>query len=521
MSDPGQTSYDEIPYGSNPFSYTHPGCLAGVATLSGLAPPPVERCRVLELGCARGGNLIPMAQSLPAGRFVGIDLSRRQIAEGRAVVERLGLGNIRLEAMSILDVDEGFGEFDYIICHGVYSWVPAEVQDRILEICAANLVENGIAYVSYNTYPGWHLRATIRETMAFHVQQFDDPQVRIEQARLFLNFLVRAARGPNSVYGRLLKQEADFLSAQTDSYLFHEHLEEENHPLYFHQFNERASARKLQYLAEARPSALASQLPPDVTEVLAGLSTDHIRREQYLDFLCNGTFRRSLLCHARAPVDRPRPERLTGLRLVTKVKPVSERPDVRSDAVEEFRSSDGVSVSTNRPLVKAALLALFEVWPDGLDFSAVWAAVQSRLGDAAPARLDGEAGVLAEALLRCYMSDLVEVHAHAPRFVREASTRPLASPLARLQAETGTRVTNLRHQAVDVGELEGVVLRFLDGSRDRPALLECVVAVVASGEMEIHESDWPLRDESKIRELLGAELEPALHRLARSALLLE
>src|SRR4051794_6758842 len=92
-------SYDEIPYGDNFFPYTHPIHLATMGLIFGIEPPPLDRCRVLELGCAGGGNLLPMALELPDAQFVGIDLSPRQIAEGQAVIERLGLRNVDLRAM--------------------------------------------------------------------------------------------------------------------------------------------------------------------------------------------------------------------------------------------------------------------------------------------------------------------------------------------------------------------------------------------------------------------------------------
>jgi SAM-dependent methyltransferase len=158
-----ETTYDQVPYESHPFAQTHPDRLATVATLLGMAPTPVEHCRVLELGCASGGNLIPMAAGLPESTFTGIDLSQSAIVAGQAMVASLQLTNIDLRHASILEADGELGIFDYIICHGVYSWVPPEVQDRILEICARNLAPNGVAYVSYNTYPGWHARGTIRE----------------------------------------------------------------------------------------------------------------------------------------------------------------------------------------------------------------------------------------------------------------------------------------------------------------------------------------------------------------------
>ena len=105
----------------SPFLQTHPDQLAAVATLFGMRPQPPDRCRVLELGCAGGGNLIPMALALPESRFLGIDLSRRQISTGQALVRKLGLRNIGLQPLSVLDLDSRFGRFDYIICHGIYS----------------------------------------------------------------------------------------------------------------------------------------------------------------------------------------------------------------------------------------------------------------------------------------------------------------------------------------------------------------------------------------------------------------
>src|SRR5262245_12882821 len=126
------TSYDELPYGDSPFYQTHPDCLATAAILHGLRPPAVATCRVLELGCARGGNLIPMALTLPASHIVGVDLSQTQIDSGNQVVKALGLSNIELRHLSIMDIDDRFGQFDYIICHGVYSWVPDVVRDKIL-----------------------------------------------------------------------------------------------------------------------------------------------------------------------------------------------------------------------------------------------------------------------------------------------------------------------------------------------------------------------------------------------------
>ena len=141
-----------------------------------------------------GANLMPMAQDLPDCEFVGIDLSLKQIEEGQAAIKELGLTNIKLRHLSIVDVDDSFGKFDYIICHGVYSWVPHDVQEKILEIGRDHLTPNGVMYVSYNTYPGWHLRGVVREMMRYHVADFDSPQMKIKQARGLLDFLTKYSK---------------------------------------------------------------------------------------------------------------------------------------------------------------------------------------------------------------------------------------------------------------------------------------------------------------------------------------
>ena len=149
-----ETSYDRLPYEARSYPRTHPDRLATMATLVGMRPPPVPGCRVLELGCAAGGNLLPMASALPESTFVGIDLSARQVGEGQRLIEAFELRNVRLEVGTILEVDESWGVFDHIICQGVHSWVPTRVRDKILAVCAHHLTANAVAYISYNTHPG-------------------------------------------------------------------------------------------------------------------------------------------------------------------------------------------------------------------------------------------------------------------------------------------------------------------------------------------------------------------------------
>src|SRR5262249_8888675 len=195
-----------------------------------------------------------------------IDLSARQIDMGRSVATRLGLDNLELKALSILDVDESFGTFDYIFAHGVYSWVPERGRDKLLAICRRHLSANGGAYIRYNTYPGWYQRGRIQDLLNYAPQGVAEPVAQIATSRKALTLLMEGLINPESVYGRIVKEEADLLGKEKDYYLLHEHLEGSSHPLYFHQFAAHAGRHGLQYLGEAGPHAPFGGVAPAVAE---------------------------------------------------------------------------------------------------------------------------------------------------------------------------------------------------------------------------------------------------------------
>ncbi|MDQ3950095.1 MAG: class I SAM-dependent methyltransferase, partial [Gemmatimonadota bacterium] len=460
MADPTIASYDEVPFDSGPVTNSHPDALATVATLYGMTPPPVDRCRVLELGCSTGGNLLSMALSLPQSTFVGIDLARRQIAHARALADRLGLTNVDLRAMSIADVDGDFGTFDYIVCHGVYSWVPEAIREAILGVCSRNLAPGGVAFVSYNTFPGWHARAMVREMIVFHDDPTRPPMERVARGREFVEFLARCASMPMSVYRAVFERELYAIRSMTDSHFLHEELEAVNQPVYFADFARRAAASGLHCLAEGGLSAAEALLPPEVRAPLREWSADPVRHEQYLDFVRDRAFRQTLLCHADArPSAAPTPDAIPALYVAARAAPIAPAADPAADVAEEFRSPDGRVVNTNHPLLRAALHVLFESLPNALPFGELWTCVRER-APAAVETMSGDDGgrMLAGAMLQCAMGHLIGLHVHPARCVANAGPLPTASPLARVQAATGERVTNLRHFTVDLLDFDRVVV---------------------------------------------------------------
>ncbi|TMH65814.1 MAG: methyltransferase domain-containing protein, partial [Betaproteobacteria bacterium] len=419
------TSYDEFPYKTVPFAQTHPDRLATLAWLFGLEPTPIQRCRLLELGCSSGGNLIPMAATLPQSEFIGIDFSAVQISQGAADVAALGLANVRLLQMDLRDFGEVFGSFDYIVAHGVYSWVPNDVQEKMLDICARQLSPSGVAYISYNTLPGWRLRGAVRDVMCYHARQFTDPKTRVQQARAMLNFLAESQQGNTSAYGAMLREEAQNVRRQPDFYILHDYLEEVNEPLYFHQFMERATRHGLRYLAEANfRSMLAGDLAPQVQQTLSSIAPDLLQREQFMDFLRNQTFRETLLVHqAAVPTRKLSPERVFPLHIATRARSVRDEPDERSAATEEFRAPDGSHLATQRPLTKAAMMVLAQASPATKGFEELCRLANARLGSAAPVAVDHQRA-LASDLLQCFTAGVVELHAVASPFTVEPGTRP-------------------------------------------------------------------------------------------------
>lgn len=517
MTEAALSSYEELPYTRNPFYTTHPDCLATVALLNGLEPPPTKRCRVLELGCASGGNLIPMAAGLPDGTFVGIDLSPRQIAEGQELVDATGLKNVELRALSIMDVGADFGPFDYIISHGVYSWVPPVVQDRMLQICTDHLTPGGLAGISYNTYPGWHLRGMVRDMLGFHVKQFSDTRMRVRQARAFLDFLSKSVRAPECLYGKAVKEEADMLADETDTYLFHEHLEDTNSPVYFHEFAERLEAKGLQFVGEAQAWALTGDLPAQVKHILDHIAPNRLAREQYLDFLGGRLFRRSVICHAgRTLKPTPVADAIPNLRATALVKPVNPDLNVASADPAEFRATSGVGLTTASPVVKTALDMLYRAWPRSLAFEEILSGTARRL---APAGIEPGRAQLAEVLLNCYQAHLLELHVSEPAFVLKLSERPVAAVTARVLALTEKRVPNLRHCSVELDDFDRLILRHLDGTRDREALLAVLAAAISEGVLELQSEEGVIPSPEQVRALLGEMLDASLQRLANSTLL--
>jgi SAM-dependent methyltransferase len=507
-----RTTYDDVRYPSAVYPQTHPDRLCALAKLFGMKPAPLDSCRVLELGCGDGLNLIAMAVAMPQAHFTGIDLAALPVAQGQVIVRRLGLSNVSLLAKDVMKANSEWGQFDFIIAHGLYSWVPDAVRERILSLCAQCLAPQGVAYVSYNAQPGNHLREIARGLMRFHTTQSGPAEDRIRQAGAILNFMAEnEAGGP--VYRDVLRQELKRIGQYPPAALFHDDLSEFNRAFYFHEFTAAAARHGLQYLTEADiTDTQADGLSPESTRLLNRFGPEHVLvREQYLDFFRARAFRQTLLCRGDIQLVRaPEPERVFDLFVAATARPVAEKFDLASGEALEFRAANNAVIATQSPVIKAALHYLGGIWPKRISFPELLDRAASLSGESAENNRPG----LARLLVATHAIGFVDLHTVAGAFTTEVSAMPCASPLARLQLETGNKAPTLRHTVMQLdGNLIRRLVQLLDGSRSHAQLAAALASGVAPA------ASLEAEREELHRKIL-AELDVNLERLARGALLM-
>lgn len=304
-NDVQQTIYSELGYKSMPFPYTTPATLEAYAALVGVSAPNPKTARVLELGATYGGNIISQALFNPDATFVGIELSQEQVEKGNEVIANAGLTNVSLVQSDIASIGSEIGTFDYIIAHGVYSWVDDGVKDALLRLIDEHLAEDGIAYISYNTYPGWHTMEEVRQLMMFSNR--DKAQFNHKEKVLHGKTIGSIVGSQILKYDNLKERNSKFLGAlrsvmqKDEYYVGHDHLEPNNDPVYFYQFNDHLGAHNLAYLCDADLTlSMVRSFDADIADTLDKLAlNDHVAQEQYLDFMLDTTFRKSIICKAK------------------------------------------------------------------------------------------------------------------------------------------------------------------------------------------------------------------------------
>jgi SAM-dependent methyltransferase len=493
LSAPAGAAYDALPYDNFPFRPTHPDVIGTIASLMGMRPAPFAQCRILELGCGMGGNLLNMAIAAPQSRFMGVDLSVRQIEMARDEAFAVGARNVEYAVADILSLTPDLGQFDYIICHGVWSWVPQPVRTHIFALMRDLLAPEGVGFISYNVLPGWHFRGALRSMVQHALPADGTPAERAAAARAYLTELAAHTPAQRSAAAALLKAEIDGIEPLSDAYLFHEHLAEVNHPIWFSDFIGHLRDHQLQYVGDAEfATMLPDRLGPEAAQAARTHGQGEMARlESWMDQVTLRFFRRSLVCHAARPLDRKLgPARIAGHWINTPLTPNTDSVDLSAGVEASFTAPGGFVISTAEPLLKAALMVLDAERPRGITLE--------DLAERAAAHLKrtpgpGDVDRLGANALELFAQGYVDICREAPRFTLEPGRRPRTNALIRRQAAAQRDgIYSLRHQSIATDALDRALLAQLDGTKDRAALTALVSAAIDRGDFEVKYNDAPV-----------------------------
>ncbi|AFI89899.1 methyltransferase domain-containing protein [Pectobacterium parmentieri] len=525
-------SYDRKVYESSAFSFSSPGHLRAAAQLFGLESVPLAQARVLELGCAGGGNLLPFALAYPQAHVVGVDLSVMQIEQGQELVTALGIKNLHLHTMSLTDITPEFGEFDYIIAHGVFSWIPPEVRSGMLRVMQENLSPNGIAYVSYNTYPGWKAGDIIRDAMLLHSHGLQDDEVRLSSAKAVLNLLSKGIDSNNPMSTALIGV-VNHLSAQSDHYITHEYLETFNAPCYLLEFADLLQQNGLEHVGDAEPhTELAVTYGPHVQlhHSLVAIGQPRILCQQYLDFSVGRNFRKSIVVHQeRAKQVRISPdlELLGNFRWAGYFEEVPLMENT-PEGMRRLVSHNNSEFFTGDKTILAVIQSLTEVWPATLDIDILATKVKEILhsGD----DIDMRKAVLTSLQLLFRLNQLrytldTGPYDHYDKTAAMAKPKLVAS-LAYLVAKRheqglGIKIHNLWHETVNLAlnDAERFLLPNLDGSRSTMELRTLLRDALYQGWVPSTDGVY-LKGQRNLDAIAGEILNKLLKVLHKTALLL-
>jgi len=484
-------SYDETPYVSNAISYSAPGQLRAVAHLFGHSAPALEQARVLEIGSAAGGNLLPFAAAYPKATIVGVDLSSAQIDTGRSVIAQMGISNIDLRAMSLTDITPDFGQFDYIIAHGVYSWIPPEVREALLRVCKDNLAPSGVAYISYNTYPGWKASEVVRDALMLSSFGIEPTAEKLAKARETLDMLENGMALGNA-QSIAIRNIAQNLRSQTNEYLRHEFLEAVNSPCYFLEFVAQAQQSGLSYLSDALPeTSISTNFGNNVATYHQKLSAgaDRAVREQYLDIAVGRQFRRSLLIHSEtsaAAFEQPEAAGFADMHFTALLEPAAPNTEGSANHEKRYQGRNGKTLTTSDAGLIAVVDRLRLAWPATVPFAALRDHVRAHTPGAGEAELDTIVYVHLVTLLN--MSALQYRLEPAP-YQENLPAKPAIIPgLAVLFAAQIRQLGgyNLWHQTLNspTDEIIKFVMNLLDGTHTHAQLRSHLRTALALGKLQ-------------------------------------
>ena len=287
---------NDVPYVRHFVGELSPARLRLGAAMNGLTPPPGDELDYCELGCAHGDTLAALAAAHPHGRFLGIDISAVHIASAKRLARDGGLENIGFLERDLADLlHEDIGEFDFIVAHGLLSWVSPEKRHALLAFAQAKLKPGGLLYVSYNAMPGWASVEPLRQLLLSPIGGAEGTSV--ERAQRGVAF-ARVMEASGAEYFTRNPAASEMLATMEKAglpYVVHEYLHEHWAPMYFARVAWEMAASDLHFVG-ALPLYLNFRdmaIPESLEKVFATI-TDRITFESLKDFAINEFFRRDI-----------------------------------------------------------------------------------------------------------------------------------------------------------------------------------------------------------------------------------
>ena len=450
-------AYDQVAYPSPMLDDVTPERLRASAILHGFHAPETSSASLLEIGCGDGINALAFAASAPQGKAVGFDLSQAAIEKGRALLARTGLSNAELHVGDILSYPREGEQFDFITCHGVFSWVPPAVRTAILELIAARLKPGGIAYMSYDCLPAAAAKATINRFLRGQLRPGGSLQQAVDDAVRAIAVLSKNQRR-ESALREPLRLLSEGLESFHPGYFYHDWLAEYYDPVDLPALLPVLAERGLALAGSANNYDLdVSDLDDAARAIIEACGFDRGQRLVALGALHGShMFHRDLLVHSEAPPP-PIAEGVCALSYAFTGTRQEERID--DTATVRFQRSPRSFVSTADPDLIAVLDCLRVSSPAELSYETL------------RARSGVHGGALDGILRRLCAVNLITAHASPQPFTLTPGERPRAGLLVRTMLSHDDHAAGLRGTKVEASAPQTrYLLRLCDGTRTRSEL---------------------------------------------------
>ncbi|MEZ4752815.1 MAG: methyltransferase domain-containing protein [Bdellovibrionota bacterium] len=512
-------SYEEVRFLSLPAPEKHPSRIGAIARIMGLDAKPIETASVLEIGCGAGDNILPIAAVYPNAKFVGIDSSEKLITEAKKTAQSLGLENISFKTFIVGESDEELGSFDYVLCFGMYSWVASQVQDSLIKLISKTINETGLACISYNSFPGWNMRSSIRSIARTFDKDSRDAEERVHKTRALLTAIKELQIDDYSPYGQQLREQLEFLESQSEGFIYHEILGEHVSAVSIKDLADKLSDNFLHLNADARMSrmrflSLNSEEARKSTKEIVTKKTTIAELEQLADIVSPISLRTSILSKNRTKnldlnvVDK--------LYLASPLVALSANPAVLGEGAEEFIDAREYTQQETNSLMKGCIIFLSEIWPESVPLKDLIILTKNRW------KLETSEEDLQyarERFLSLACMGLADFSLSRPLCLRHAGEFPISHPYARLQAGGTKRVTNYRHEYSMLDDFQRIMISYLDGTRDIPAIQSAMVKAMLDGKLRITESGEAVKNPLEAETMVRDHTVEALRALAEGALL--